>query len=431
MKAWRGIAFCIFLLAACWPPAGWAQQKAPKVIVIQFDDTVQPISRDYLERGLAVANQQHASAVMIEMNTPGGLLDSMRQMVGAILASPVPVIVYVTPSGSRAGSAGFFILEAADVAAMAPGTNAGAAHPVVEGAKIGDTMKQKLENDASAFLRSYVSRRGRNVAAAEAAVRQSKSYSDREALQLGLIDLISPNRTALLDTLDGRTINRLDGGKVVLHTRSAAVVAINPTLREKILDRLTDPNLAVLILVVGGLLIYLEFHAPGTIVPGALGTILVLLALFSLNQLPVRYTSAFLILAAFVLLFLEAKFAAHGILAAAGVVCLVFGTLTLVQGPIPEMRVHLGTALALGGSFGVITAVLVRLAVRARHNKLKMGGPALVGQIAVVMQPLSPEGQVMLNGEIWQAESRTPASRGERVRVLGLRDLTLLVERIP
>lgn len=431
MKAWRGVAFCICLLAVCWPAAGRAQQKAPKVIVLQFDDTVQPVSRDYLERGLALANKQHAAAVVIEMNTPGGLLDSMRQMVGAILASPVPVIVYVTPSGSRAGSAGFFILEAADVAAMAPGTNAGAAHPVVEGAKIGDTMKQKLENDAAAFLRSYVSRRGRNVAAAEAAVRQSKSYSDREALQLGLIDLISPDRTALLDTLDGRTITRLDGGKVVLHTRNAAVVAVNPTLREKILDRLTDPNLAVLILVVGGLLIYLEFHAPGTIVPGALGTILVLLALFSLNQLPVRYTSAFLILAAFVLLFLEAKFAAHGILAAAGVVCLVFGTLTLVQGPIPEMRVHLGTALALGGSFGVITAVLVRLAVRARHNKFRLGAPALVGQIAVVMQPLSPEGQVMLNGEIWQAESRTPASRGERVRVLALRDLTLLVERIP
>lgn len=431
MKAWRAIAFCIGLLAACWPAAGRAQQKPPEAVVLRFDDTVQPVSRDYLERGLAVANKQHANAVVIEMNTPGGLLDSMRQTVGAILASPVPVIVYVTPSGSRAGSAGFFILEAADIAAMAPGTNAGAAHPVVEGAKIGDTLKQKLENDASAFLRSYVSRRGRNVAAAESAVRQSKSYSDREALQLGLIDLIAPDRSALLDTLDGRTITRLDGSKVVLRTRNATVVTVNPTVREKILDRLTDPNLAVLILVVGGLLIYLEFHAPGTIVPGALGTILVLLALFSLSQLPVRYTSAFLILAAFVLLFLEAKFAAHGILAAAGIVCLVFGTLTLVEGPIPEMRVHLGTALALGGSFGVITVLLVRLAVRARHNKVKVGAAALVGQIAVVMQPLSPEGQVMLNGEIWQAESRTPTARGERVRVLALRDLTLLVERIP
>lgn len=435
MKSWRRIAACLWLFAGllliCCPAAARAQQTPAKVIVLRFDDTVQPVSTGYLERGLALAKNQHAGAVLIEMNTPGGLLDSMRQIVGAILASPVPVIVYVTPSGSRAGSAGFFILEAADIAAMAPGTNAGAAHPVVEGARLGAIMKQKLENDATAFLRSYVSRRGRNVTAAQAAVLQSKSYSDHEALQLGLIDLIAPDRTDLLNTIDGRAVTRIDGAKVTLHTRGAAVDVVNPTLRERILDRLTDPNLAVLILVVGGLLIFLEFHAPGTIVPGALGTILVLLALFSLSQLPVRYTSAFLIVAAFVLLLLEAKFPTHGILAAAGIVCMVFGTLTLVQGPIPQMRVHLGTALALGGSFGLITLFLVRLALRARSNKLKLGAEALVGQIAVVTQPLAPEGQVMLNGEIWQAESQTPAERGERVRVLALRDLTLMVERIP
>lgn len=432
MKAWRGIAACFaWLLLACLPAAAGAQKTAQEIVVLQLDDTVQPISRDYLERGLDFAKSQNAGAVLIEMNTPGGLLDSMRQIVGAILASPVPVIVYVTPSGSRAGSAGFYILEAADVAAMAPGTNAGAAHPVVEGAPVSDTMKQKLENDAAAFMRSYVSRRGRNVPAAEDAVRQSKSYSDREAQQLGLIDIIAPDRTALINDLDGRTITRLNGSKVTLHTRGAAVVVVNPTLRERILDRLTDPNLAVLILVVGGLLIYMEFHTPGAVVPGALGTILVLLALFSLNLLPVRYTSALLIVAAFVLMFLEAKFVTHGILALAGIVCLVFGTLTLVEGPIPQMRVHLGTALALGISFGLITAFLLRLALKSRSSKRKMGGEALIGQIGVVTQPLAPGGQVMLNGEIWQAESQTPTERGERVRVLALRDLTLLVERIP
>jgi membrane-bound serine protease (ClpP class) len=412
-----------------WTIAGLGQQ--PRVILIHIDDTIQPISADYMGRGLDAAAAQHASAVLIEINTPGGLLDSMRQMVSRIIASPVPVIVYVAPSGSRAGSAGFFLLEAADVAAMAPGTNAGAAHPVVEGVKLDDTMKQKLENDTAAFLRSYVDRRGRNVQAAEDAVRSSKSYSDSEALQLKLIDLIAPDDTTLLNDLDGRTITRFDGSKVVLHTRGAQRVAVDPTLREEILDRLTNPNLAVLVLVVGGLLIYVEFNTPGTIIPGTLGTIMVLLALFALNLLPVRYTSVMLLIAAFALLILEAHFATHGVLATAGIVALVFGALTLVDAPIPEMRVHLATALSTGLAFGLITVFLLRLALRARRSKVLMGGEAMIGQIAVVTQPLAPIGQVMVNGELWQAESVTPAAPGDQVRVRGLRDLTLLVERVP
>jgi membrane-bound serine protease (ClpP class) len=418
----------VFLLACCWTLAGHAQQ--PRVIVIHLDDTIQPISADYMARGLEAAATQHANAVLIEINTPGGLLDSMRQMVSKVIASRVPVIVYVAPSGSRAGSAGFFLLEAADVAAMAPGSNAGAAHPVVVGGKLDDIMKQKLENDTAAFLRSYVARRGRNVQAAEDAVRSSKSYSDQEALQLKLIDLVAPDDASLLNDIDGRTITRFDGSKVVLHTRGAEMVAVDPTLREEILDRLTDPNLAVLVLMVGGLLIYVEFNTPGTIIPGALGTILVLLAVFGLNLLPVRYTSVMLLVAAFALLILEAHFASHGVLAAAGILCMVIGALTLVDGPIPELRVHLATALSAGLAFGLITVFLLRLALRARRSKFRMGGDAMIGQIAVVTQPLAPTGQVMVNGELWQAESATPAALGEQVRVQGLRDLTLLVERV-
>ena len=421
----RVLAVFALLLAS----TAWAEQ--PRVIVMHLDDTIQPVSADYLSRGLDLAAAQHASAVLIELDTPGGLLDSMRQIVGKVLASPVPVIVYVAPSGSRAGSAGFFLLEAADVAAMAPGSNAGAAHPVVMGANLDDTMKQKLENDTAAFLRSYVARRGRNVAAAEDAVRASKSYSDKEAQQLNLIDVIAPDETALLTMLDGRTITRFDGSKVVLHTRDAQLVAVDPTLRESILDRLTDPNLAVLVLMVGGLLIYVEFNTPGTIVPGTLGTVMVLIALFALNLLPVRYTSVMLLLAAFVLLILEAHFATHGILAAAGILALVVGALTLVDGPIPELRVHLATALSAGLAFGLITVFLLRLALRARRSKSRTGVDAMIGQIAVVIQPLAPSGQVMVNGEIWQAESATPAAPGERVRVRELRELTLLVERVP
>jgi membrane-bound serine protease (ClpP class) len=428
------LACWALILSCCGTLACQAQQtqQSPEVVVIHLDDTIQPISADYMARGLDLATAQHASAVLIEINTPGGLLDSMRQMVSRILASPVPVIVYVAPSGSRAGSAGFFLLQAADVAAMAPGSNAGAAHPVVEGgAKLDDIMKQKLENDTAAFLRSYVARRGRNVAAAEDAVRASKSYSDQEALQLKLIDLVAPDDVTLLNTVDGRTITRFDGSKAVLHTRDARLVAVEPTLREKILDRLTDPNLAVLVLVIGALLIYVEFNTPGTIIPGTLGTILVLLAIFALNLLPVRYTSVMLLVAAFVLLILEAKFATHGVLAAAGILSLVIGALTLVDAPIPELRVHLATALSTGLAFGLITVFLLRLALKARRSKSRMGGDAMIGLIAVVTQPLAPSGQVMVNGELWQAESATPAAPGEHVRVRGLRDLTLLVERVP
>src|ERR1700733_3211080 len=428
MNRWWRFAL---LLASVWSltVAGLGQQ--PRVILIKINDTIQPISADYMERGLDAAASQHASAILIEINTPGGLLDSMRQMASKIIASPVPVIVYVAPSGSRAGSAGFFLLEAADVAAMAPGTNAGAAQPVVEGVKLDDTMKQKLENDTAAFLRSYVDRRGRNVQAAEDAVRSSKSYSDTEALQLKLIDLIAPDEASLLNTVDGRIITRFDGSKVMLRTRGAQLIRIEPTLREEILDRLTNPNLAVLVLVVGGLLIYLEFNTPGTIVPGTLGTIMVLLALFGLNLLPLRYTSVMLLLAAFALLILEAHFPSHGALATAGIASLVIGALTLVDGPIPELRVSLATALSAGLAFGLITVFLLRLALRARRSKVRMGADAMIGLIAVVTQPLSPPGQVLVNGELWQAESPTPAALGDKVRVHGLRDLTLLVERVP
>lgn len=410
---------------------GTAFAAAPQVVVVRLDDTIQPVSEQYLDRGLAQAAQMHADAVLIELNTPGGLLETTRSMVGKILASPVPVIVYVAPAGSRAGSAGFFLLEAADVAAMAPGTNAGASHPVVEMGKLDPIMKQKLENDTTAFLRSYVSRRGRNVDAAQDAVLNSKSYTENEALQLHLIDVVQPSNATLLRALDGRAVTRFDGSSVTLRTAGAALTVVAPTVRERVLDKMMDPNLAVLILVLGGLLIYLEFNAPGTIIPGALGTLLLLTAVFSLNLLPVRYTSVMLLVAAFALLILEAKFPSHGVVAGAGVVALVFGTLTLVDAPIPELRVHLSTALACGVAFGLITLFLVRIAMRARRNKVLTGPQALVGADGVAQQVLAPHGQILVHGELWQAESDSPVPAGDTVRVLAVRGLTLLVERIP
>lgn len=423
------IAVIVLLLFCVLGPCNVAAQSG-KVVVLHLDDTIQPISADYLKRGIDRAADMHADAILVELDTPGGLLDSTRQMVGDILASPSPVIVYIAPAGSRAGSAGFFLMESADIAAMAPGTNAGAAHPVVEMGKIDDVMKQKVLNDALAFLRSYVSLRGRNVDAAQEAVQNSKSYTDQEAQQLHLIDVIAPNERTLLDDINGRTVKRFNGTTQVLHTHGAAMVTVDPTLREEIMDRLMDPNLAVLLLLAGALLIYLEFNAPGTIVPGSLGTLMVLLALFSLNLLPVRYTSLAMIVGAIVLMALEAKFPSHGMLALAGTAALVLGTLTLVAGPIPQMRVQVATAAGTGIAFGLITTFLVRIAIRARRNKVLIGPEALVGALGVAQQTIDPRGQILVHGELWQAESDAPVAAGERVRVRAVEGLTLLVERV-
>jgi membrane-bound serine protease (ClpP class) len=408
-----------------------AQAQQPLVLKLTVHDTIQPITAGYIERGLREASSRRAAAVLISLGTPGGLLDSTRDIVQAIEQSPVPVILYISPSGSRAGSAGFFLLESADIAAMAPGTNAGAAHPILEGGeKIDPILKEKIENDAEAFLRSYTTRRNRNVDAAIDAVRNSKSYSDAEALNLHLIDLTAPDDAALIAAIDGRTVHRFNGNTETLHLRDASIVTLPPSLRERLLGRLANPDLAVLLLVLGGLLIYLEFNVPGTIVPGSLGTLLVLLALFGLNLLPVRHTAIALILAAFILIVLEAKFTSHGALGLAGVVCLIFGLATLVDAPIPELRVHLATALAAGLGFGLITFGLAWIAIRARRGKVLTGPQAMVGAVAIIRSPLSPTGQVEIRGELWEAKLVSPVTLpvGSEVRVRAVEGLTLLVE---
>ena len=415
-----------------------AQSSQPLVDKIEIRDTIQPISAGRLERAIAQANRDHAAALLIELDTPGGLLDSTRQMVGAMLTSKTPIIVYVGPAGARAASAGFFLLEAADVAAMAPSTNTGAAHPVLESGTPDDTMKQKMENDAAAFLRSYVARRGRNVQLAETAVRESKSFSDDEAFAQHLIDLTAPNEAQLIASLDGRTITRIDGQTYTetLHLRNARIVTLEPTLREQLLGRLANPNLALLLLVGGALLIYLEFNIPGTIVPGALGTVMVLLAIFSLDLLPIRHTAVLLMLAAAVLMMLELKFPSHGILALGGIACLAFGTLTLVDAPIPEMAVQPTIAISLCIAFGVITFVLLRLAIRARRNKALTGPAALVGSAGTAMEPLwsketVPVGRILVQGEIWQATTSVPIPENANVRVTGFHGDILEVQLEP
>ena len=407
--------------------AGTTNAQQPVVEKLVLDETIQPVSAAMLERAIARANGNGAAALLIEMNTPGGLVDSMRSMAGAILSSRVPVIVYVAPAGARAGSAGFFLLEAADVAAMAPGTNAGAAHVVFEGGKPDETLSQKVENDAEAFLRSYVVRRNRNTEAATAAVASSHSYSAEEALNQHLIDVIAGSDTELLNAVDGREITRMDGAKQILHTKNARIDVVQPTVRENLLGWLVNPNIALLLLVGGVLLIYVEFNTPGTIVPGALGTLMVLLGIFALDLLPIRFTAVMLLMAAFALILLEAKFGGHGVLGVAGIVCLTFGTLTLIAAPIPELRVKPWVAVGISLGFGAITVFLVRIAIKARRLKSTLGADALVGSQASAMEPLAPEGHVLVEGEIWQAVCSEPVPAGAKVRVVGHQQFVLRV----
>lgn len=407
-----------------------ARAAGPVVVKLTIHDTIQPITADYLQRGLQEALRLHARAVLVSLGTPGGLLESTRVMVQAIENSPVPVVVYISPSGSRAGSAGFFLLEAADVAAMAPGTNAGAAHPLVEGRQIDPILKEKIENDATAFLRSYVSRRGRNVQAAEDAVRNSKSYSDEEALKSNLIDVVASDDAALLASIEGREIHRFNGQAQTMDLHGTRIVVVPPSLRERLLSKLTNPDFTVLLMVLGGLLIYLEFNVPGTVVPGSIGTLFILLGLFGLNLLPVRHTAVLLLLAAVVLMVLESKFASHGVLALAGVTSLVFGLATLVDGPIPELRVHLGIALGAGLGFGIISFGLAWIALRARRSKILTGPQAMLGHTAIVQTPLSPTGQVEIRGELWQAhlQGQSTLPVGATVIIRKIEGLVLFVE---
>jgi membrane-bound serine protease (ClpP class) len=410
------VAAAIMAALVCVTGAGAQQPVVEKYVLA---DTIQPVSAGQLDRAIARANADGAAALLIELDTPGGMVESMRGMTGAILSSRVPVIVYVAPAGARAGSAGFFLMEAADVAAMAPGTNAGAAHVVFEFGKPDETMTQKVENDAEAFLRSFVVRRNRNVDAALAALQSSHAYTAEEAQTQHLIDVIASSDKELLATLDGRTITRLDGSKQVLHLAGARIELLRPTLRENVLGWLVNPNIALLFLVGGALLIYLEFNTPGTIVPGALGTLMVLLAIFALDLLPIRYTAVMLLVGALVLLVLEAKVGGHGALAIAGIICLTLGMLTLVAAPVPELAVNPWVAIAVSTAFGGITAFLVRLAVRARRMKTRLGVDAMVGQTASAMEALNPEGHVLVEGEIWRAVADEAVAAGTSLTVVG------------
>ena len=417
-RAILGIVFLAF---------GVLANAQSRVVAVSIDGVVHPITTEILGHAFEQASRENASAVLIRLNTPGGLLDATREITQKIIASPVPVITYVTPSGGRAASAGFFILEAGDVAAMAPGTRTGAASPVLLGQEMGKTMRKKVENDTAAALRSVVEKRGRNSKLAEAAVLEAKAFTEQEALKNNLVDLIAPSETKLFEQLDGREIKRFDGRLETLKLSAPVVVEYELTTREAFVSAIADPNIAFIILILGALGVYIEFSSPGLILPGVAGGILVLLGLSALSVLPINWIGVALLVLAVTLFVLEASIPSHGILSIGGTVAMVLGALLLIQGP-PEMRIHLSTAIGVALPFALITAFLVALIVRARRGKVVTGRSGMVGEIGAAQTDLKPDGQVFVHGEYWGATATTELAAGARVRVIEVNGLKLRVE---
>jgi len=439
----RRYAVVFFSLAALSltliPPAGStpAPTSSSSVVELRIDGEIEPVLAEYIVRGINDANADHASLILITMNTPGGLDTSMREIIQAILASKVPVCAYVAPTGSRAASAGFFILLSADIAAMAPGTDTGAASPILafggQPVQIDETLHKKIVNEATAYLRSYVTQRGRNAELAASAVTDAKAFSEKEALDGKLVDLVAANREDLLAKLNGRTVTRLDGTKLQLALSQPVVVAHDMTPREKFLTRIVQPDVFFILLIVGVLGLYIEFSHPGMFAPGVIGGIALVLALFAMHMLPVNFTGLLLIIVAFVFFVLEAKFPTHGVLGVGGVIAMVLGALMLIRSPFTGMGVSLSTALGVALPFAVIIVVLMRLVLRSRTWKQTTGKEELVGEEADVTETVGADnaaGMVFVHGELWRAiaPAGTSIPKGARVRVRKVKGLTLEVE---
>ncbi len=416
-------------VAAATPPA------SSSVYELQINGEIEPILAEYIVSGIESANQANASLILITIDTPGGLDSAMRDIIAAVLHSRVPVVIYVTPSGSRAASAGFFILLSADVAAMSPGTDTGAASPLLEVAgnpvKIDDTLARKIMNEATAYLRSYASRRGRNVPLAVTAVTDAKAFSEREALDGHLVDLIAANTGALLTQLNGRTITRLDGSQQTLQLSDPTVELHLMSGRERILDRIVQPDAFFILLILGVLGLYVEFTHPGLFAPGVIGGIALVLALFAMHMLPVNFAGFLLIVLALILFVLEAKYPTHGVLGVGGAIAMLFGALMLIRSPITPGGVDVSTALAVTIPVALIAVFLMRLVLRSRRWKPATGVEQLVGSIGQMTEPVeSPgsSGTVLVHGELWRASASESIPKGGRVRVSRVDGLTLTVE---
>ncbi len=389
-----------------------------------FEDTIQPASQQYIERVLAEAGERDAALVVMELDTPGGLVDTTRDITTAIATSPVPVVVFVTPPGARAASAGFFILISADVAVMAPGTNTGAAHPVGgQGENLPEDVRDKITNDAAAMARSLAEHRGRNPEVAERTVLESISLTAEEALEEGLIDFMAVNVDDLLDHLDGFEVTRFDGTVETLELGSPQLVDIEPTFAERLFSVLANPNIAYLLMALGALGLYVEITHPGGILPGVVGVVFLLLGLYSVSVLPVSWAGVALIFVGLMLFILEVKVTSYGLLTVGGVICFILGSLMLFDGPIPAMRVSMGVVLPTAVVVATVTGFLLTRVLWAYRQRPMTGKEGLVGEVGRAIGEIAPEGKVAVHGEYWNARSVGSAiADGERVRVVTVRD---------
>jgi membrane-bound serine protease (ClpP class) len=407
---------------------------ANQVLELKLNGVVEPILATYIDEGIADAEARHAALILITMDTPGGLSDSMQHIIQHILISKVPVAVYITPTGARGASAGFFILLSADIAAMAPATHTGAASPIIAVGgfqlQIDETLKKKILNDALAFLRSYTDKRGRNTTLAETAVTDAKAFTEKEALDGKLIDIVAPTADDLLRQLNGRTIKRFDGASTVLALANATRVPFELSARQKFLARIVEPDIFFILLILGVLGLYTEFTHPGVVAPGVVGGICLVLALYAMHILPVNLAGIFLIVLALALFILEAKYTSHGVLAAGGVVSMLLGALFLIRSPLTTGGVSLGMALAVTLPFAVLTVFLMRLVLRSRKWKTSTGREEMIGAQGIVIAPMvnGAEGMIRIHGELWRAVSSRPVEEGKPVRVLRMEGLKLYVE---
>ncbi len=419
----------ILLLVAALAGAAFAQN--PRVLRVDLDRVIHPLSAEIVSEAVEQAESSGAAALLITLNTPGGLLSATEQITQSIVGSAVPVVTYVTPSGGKAASAGFFILQAGDVAAMAPGTNTGAAHPVLlGGGEMDEILKQKIEQDTAASLRAIVEKRGRNVELAEEAILESRAFTDEEALESNLIDLIAQDVGALFKKLDGREVLRFDGTEETLALAGAVVEPFELSYRQQVLLPLTDPNLAFILLVLGALGVYIEFTNPGLVFPGVFGTLLVIVGMMALALLPINWAAAALLVLGVGCLVAEAFTVANGVLTISGAIAMILGTVMLIDTPIPELSIGLGTAVAVTVPFVVITAFLLNLAVRSFRYKVATGVEGMIGEIGVAKTAVGSSGQVFVHGELWSAWATPAIPEGVRVRVKRVDGLRVQVEPI-
>ncbi|MBI3611350.1 MAG: nodulation protein NfeD [Nitrospirae bacterium] len=402
---------------------------AATVDVATYEGVINPVAAEYLAQAIADAAKDHAQALVIRMDTPGGLDTSMRMIIKEISASEVPVIVYVSPVGARAASAGVFITLSAHIAAMSPGTNIGAAHPVaMGGGEMDKEMKKKVENDAAAYIKSIAEKHGRNVQWAEDAVRQSVSATETEALKLKIIDFIADDLNALLAAVDGRTVETATG-KHTLQTKLAVQKKIPMTRRLKILNALSDPNIAYILMLLGTYGLIFELSSPGAILPGVVGVICIILAFYSFQTLPINYAGLLLILAAIIMFIAEIKVPSYGLLTVGGVISMVLGSLMLIKTDIPSLQISLWvilpTAIATAGFF----VLVIGMAWKTHKQKPVAGIEGFIGLSGIARTEIHPRGQVLIQGELWEAISDEPIREGEPAEVTGVEGLKLHVKR--